>query len=60
MARMVERILGAWAVAFIACPAHRRTMLWASLLTTPFGLTEPLFVSEYWNPPSLFELAQRA
>mgnify|MGYP001144875372 CR=1 FL=1 len=25
----------------------------------PFGLTEPLFVPEYWNPPSLFELAQR-
>jgi hypothetical protein len=23
------------------------------------GLTEPLFVPEYWNPPSLFELAQR-
>jgi Lycopene cyclase len=25
----------------------------------PFGLTEPIFVPEYWNPPSLFELAQR-
>lgn len=25
----------------------------------PFGITEPLFVPEYWNPPSLFELAQR-
>jgi hypothetical protein len=25
----------------------------------PFGLTEPMFVPEYWNPPSLFELAQR-
>ena len=25
----------------------------------PFGLTEPFFVPEYWNPPSLFELAQR-
>ena len=25
----------------------------------PFGFTEPLFVPEYWNPPSLFELAQR-
>lgn len=25
----------------------------------PFGLTEPLFVPEYWNPPSLFELAQK-
>lgn len=34
-------------------------MLWASVLTAPFGLTEPLFVPEYWNPPSLFDLAQR-
>ncbi len=25
----------------------------------PFGLTEPIFVPEYWNPPSLFELAQQ-
>jgi hypothetical protein len=25
----------------------------------PFGLTEPLFVPRYWNPPSLFNLAQR-
>jgi len=34
-------------------------MLWASLFTTPFGLTEPLFVPEYWSPPSLFNLAER-
>lgn len=32
-------------------------MLWASLFTMPFGLTEPLFVPEYWSPPSLFDLA---
>jgi len=30
-----------------------------SLVTALFGFTEPLFVPEYWNPPSLFELAQR-
>lgn len=34
-------------------------MAWASLLTMPFGLTEPLFVPRCWNPPSLFDLAQR-
>jgi hypothetical protein len=34
-------------------------MVWVSVLTTPFGLTEPLFVPRYWNPPSLFDLAQR-
>ena len=36
-----------------------RVMLGASVLTAPFGLTEPLFFSRYWNPPSLFDLAQR-
>lgn len=34
-------------------------MFWVSLFTAPFGLTEPLFVPEYWNPPSLFNLAAR-
>lgn len=34
-------------------------MIWASIGTAPFGLIEPLFVPEYWNPPSLFDLAQR-
>lgn len=34
-------------------------MLLSSLLTSLFGLTEPIFVHEYWNPPSLFDLAQR-
>lgn len=32
-------------------------MLRVSLLTAPFGLTEPMFVPEYWSPPSLFGLA---
>lgn len=34
-------------------------MIWASVMTMPLGLTEPLFVPAYWNPPSLFNLAQR-
>ena len=34
-------------------------MWWGSAVMAPFGLTEPMFVPEYWNPPSLFELAQR-
>ena len=33
-------------------------MLWASLYTTPFGFSEPLFVPEYRLPPSLFDLAE--
>ncbi len=46
-----------WAALWILFPAHRRVMIWASLFTAPFGLTEPLFVPEYWSPPSLFDLA---
>ena len=46
-----------WLAVFIGFPRFRRMMLWASLFTTPFGLTEPLFVPEYWSPPSLFNLA---
>ncbi len=48
-----------WSALFLLFPKHRRAMGWASVFTMPFGLTEPLFVPEYWNPPSLFDLAQR-
>ncbi len=49
--------LGIWFIIWIAKPLVRKEMLWASILTAPFGLTEPIFVPEYWNPPSLFNLA---
>ena len=48
-----------WAALYLARPALRVAMWRASLATMLFGLTEPIFVAEYWNPPSLFELAQR-
>ncbi|OGI45878.1 MAG: hypothetical protein A2151_01015 [Candidatus Muproteobacteria bacterium RBG_16_65_34] len=48
-----------WAALYLALPSHRKTMLGASLFTAPFGLTEPLFVPDYWSPPSLFDLAGR-
>ncbi len=48
-----------WTLIYWLFPSQRRVMWRASLLTAPFGLTEPLFVPEYWNPPSLFDLAQR-
>lgn len=48
-----------WGLLYWRLPAQRPAMRWASLFTAPFGLTEPLFVPEYWNPPSLFDLAQR-
>lgn len=47
-----------WAVLWIALPDHRAVMWKTSLFMAPVGLTEPLFVPEYWNPPSLFDLAQ--
>lgn len=48
-----------WLVLYALAPAHRSAMWKTSLFMMPFGLTEPLFVPEYWNPPSLFDLAQR-
>ena len=48
-----------WLLLFLAFEPHRKQMWQTSLLMAPFGLTEPLFVPGYWNPPSLFELAQR-
>ncbi len=47
-----------WMALYVGFPRQRRPMMWASLFTAPSGLTEPLFVPEYWNPPSLFDLAQ--
>ena len=48
-----------WIVLYWAFPVHRKTMWWASLFMAPVGLTQAMFVPEYWNPPSLFELAAR-
>ncbi len=48
-----------WSVLFVARPTLRLPMIWASILTAPFGLTELLFVPRYWSPPSLFDLAHR-
>ena len=48
-----------WIVLYVGAPGFRKPMVWSSLFTMPFGLTEPLFVPEYWSPPSLFDLAAR-
>ncbi len=48
-----------WIILYALYASQRRVMWWVSIFTMPFGLTEPLFVPEYWNPPSLFDLAQR-
>ena len=48
-----------WIALYLARPEFRRQMLRVSAATSLLGLTEPIFVPEYWNPPSLFDLAQR-
>ena len=45
-----------WIIIFIFSKS-KEEMFIVSLFTMPFGLTEPLFVPAYWNPPSLFNLA---
>ena len=52
-------LLVVWLLIFIFKSGVRKEMFWISLFTMPFGLTEPLFVPEYWNPPSLFDLASK-
>src|SRR5450759_5507567 len=48
-----------WVGIYLANPGHRKVMWRTSLATALLGLTEPIYVPRYWNPPSLFELAQR-
>jgi hypothetical protein len=51
--------LAPWLGLFLCFRHYRAMMIQVSVLTMPFGLTQPLFVPGYWNPPSLFDLAQR-
>ncbi|HEX2787546.1 MAG TPA: lycopene cyclase domain-containing protein [Ignavibacteria bacterium] len=46
-----------WVIIYTLNRQYRKEMLTVSLWTMLFGFTEPLFVPEYWNPPSLFNLA---
>jgi hypothetical protein len=48
-----------WLILFGVRPDLRGQILRVSLATMPLGLTEPLFVPAYWNPPTLFDLARR-
>ena len=52
-------LLGVWLVLYLATRAVRREMVEVSLGTMLLGLTEPLFVPEYWNPPTLLNVARR-
>jgi Lycopene cyclase len=44
---------------FTADSADRPVILRVGLVTALTGLAEPLFVPDYWNPPTLFDLGQR-
>src|SRR3989338_8042122 len=50
-----------WAIIYFSLRSKesKKEMLVVSLWTSLLGLTEPLFVPEYWSPPSLFDLALR-
>lgn len=52
-------LLVLWLLVFLCVPSARAKMWRTSIVTTPFGLTEPLFVPRYWDPPSLFDLAKK-
>jgi hypothetical protein len=54
-------LVGIWAVIYLLLKNReaRKEMFVVSLWTSLLGLTEPLFVPAYWNPPSLFDLAHR-
>ena len=53
-------LLVIWAVVYFSINKEsKKEMLIVSLWSSFFGLTEPLFVPEYWSPPSLFDLAQK-
>lgn len=54
-------LLVIWAVVYFSLRSKesKKEMLVVSLWTSLLGLTEPIFVPAYWNPPSLFDLAQR-
>lgn len=54
-------LIAIWVViyALLDSKEQRKEMLVVSLWTSLLGLTEPLFVPEYWSPPSLFDLAVR-
>lgn len=48
-----------WAVLYLLNPRLRGMMWRTSAVTALLGLTEPLFVPRYWDPPSLLDLAAR-
>jgi len=51
--------LAFWLIIYLSKPIFRKEMFSISFWTMLLGFSEPLFVPRYWNPPTLFDLAQR-
>lgn len=53
--------VGIWLAIYLSLDTRekKKEMLIVSLWTSLLGLTEPIFVPEYWSPPSLFDLAMK-
>ena len=45
-----------WLALYIIRKDLRYEIMFASLLFLPFGLTQPLFVPDYWNPTVIYKL----
>ncbi len=54
-------LLAVWLVVYLSPGSgeSKKEMFVVSLWTSLLGLTEPLFVPEYWSPPSILDLANR-
>ena len=54
-------LLVVWTTVYLSLESResKKRMLIVSIWTSLLGLTEPLFVPEYWSPPSLFDLASK-
>lgn len=54
-------LLAAWLATYLALLSTRQKQQipefwWASVACAAMGVTEPLFVPEYWDPPSIFKI----
>ena len=49
-------VLFVWLLFFILRKDLRKEIIFGSILSLPFGFSDYLWVPEYWNPPSLFNL----
>ncbi len=54
-------LLFVWILLYFSLKSKesKKKMLVVSFWTSLLGLTEPIFIPEYWSPPSLFDLAEK-